>query len=89
MEHDYFEAEDPPSCAVTCTVITLVGFTIAIPLMIPILFGDESTFFLYTVIASAIIMVILFPASWWAAKRTKKWARLSVERKTKTPEEKV
>ena len=81
MEGEYFEPEDPPSCKGTCGVLCIAAFYMATMLLLPIFFADESTFFLYTMIAAALSMIVLFPASWWAAKRMKKWARMNVERR--------
>jgi hypothetical protein len=49
--------------------------------MLPIIFADESTFVFYFLLAMIPILLILFPVSWWGAKRVKKWARISVERR--------
>ena len=81
MEGEYFAPEDPPSCAITIIVMIAAGFALSIPMMIPIIFADESTYTFYFLLAMVPIILIVFPVSWWGAKRTKKWARLTVERR--------
>jgi len=87
MEHDYFEPEEPPSCTITCAGLIISAMIISPAFLIPLLWEDDSTYFLSILIVTAIFCIVTFPVAWWAAKRTKKWARLSVERNAKTQEE--
>jgi hypothetical protein len=81
MDCDYFEPETPPSCAMTCVVMIIAAVAVSPTLFIPLFWEDESTYFLSILIVTAIFSIVMFPVSWWAAKRVKKWARISVEGK--------
>lgn len=87
MEPDYFEPENPPSCTITCLVMIIATAAITPVLLIPLLWEDESTYFISILLATVIFCIVLFPVSWWATKRIKKWARISVERRDKIEEE--
>ena len=83
MEGDYFEPEDPPSCARTCVVMCATSFAIAVIFIIILTFRNEPNFYLLTIIGAIIITIVIMPPAWWAGKRVKKWARFKVEHERK------
>ena len=79
MEEDYFEPEDPPSCAMTLLATFASGFVLALLVFIPYLVGNESNFFLIVIVVTIIASMILLPIISWAGKRMIKWAASEAE----------